>query len=67
MREKASITVEAALLCPFLCLILCAMITFTLELYEKTETYGKELMTEQEKLLTSPELIRLEAVTEDLF
>lgn len=67
MKEKASITVEAALLCPFLCLILCTMITFTLELYTKTETYGKALMTEQEKLLTSPELIRLEAVTEDLF
>lgn len=67
MKEKASITVEAALLCPFLCLILCAMLMFTLELYEKVENYGKEIMETQEKFLTAPELIRLEAVTEEWF
>jgi len=67
MREKASITVEAALVCPVLCLVLCAMIGFTLELYEKTETYGQKLITKQEKELTSLELIRLEAVTEELY
>lgn len=67
MKEKASITVEAALLCPFLCLVLCAMLSFSMELYEKVEDYGKELMEEKEKRLTAPELIRLEAVAEELF
>ena len=66
MKRKGSITVEAALLCPFLCLILCAMISFTLNLYGEAELFAEELRTEQEKELTSPELIRLEAVVEDL-
>lgn len=58
---------EAALLCPILCLILCGMIQFTLQLYGKVDTYAEELLKEQKQGLTSSELIRLEAVTEDIF
>ena len=67
MQRKASMTVEAALLCPFLCLLLCGMIVFTLQLYQRVEDYAGKLVDEKSQELTSPELIRLEAVTEDLF
>jgi len=66
MGKKGSITVEAALLCPFLCLILCAMISLTLDLYKQTELFAEKLRSEQEKVLAAPELIRLEAVAEEL-
>lgn len=39
-RRKASFTVEAALVCPFLCLILCGMIVATVSFYEKVESFG---------------------------
>lgn len=67
MGVKASITAEAALLCPFLCLVLCAMIQFTLRLYRTADTYAEELTERQEEAIPSSELIRLEAVAEDLF
>lgn len=67
MRIKASFTVEAALLCPFLCMMLCGMILFTLRLYGTVDDYAAELAEQQERELTSSELIRLEAVAEDLF
>ena len=67
MKMKASMTVEAALLCPFLCLILCGMITVTLQLYQKVDGYAGTLVNPEREALSSSELIRLEAVTEDLF
>ncbi len=67
MKAKASFTVEAALLCPFLCLILCGMIRLTLELYQAVDTYAAQLMQRQEQGLSSGDLIRLEAVAEELF
>lgn len=67
MKVKASFTVEAALLCPFLCLILCGMIQLTLELYQTVDAYATQLMQRQEQGLTSGDLIRLEAVAEELF
>lgn len=67
MKMKASFTVEAALLCPFLCLILCGMIQFTLRLYKTADTYAEELVGWQKQGLSSSELIRLEAVAEDLY
>ncbi|MBO5353312.1 MAG: pilus assembly protein [Lachnospiraceae bacterium] len=67
MKMKASMTVEAALLCPFLCLILCGMITVTLQLYQKVDGYAGNLVNPEREALSSSELIRLEAVTEDLF
>ena len=67
MERKASVTVEAALLCPFLCLVLCGMLWFTLKLYGQVDTYAKQIMAGQEQEPLSPELIRLEAVAEDLY
>lgn len=67
MQRKASITVEAALLCPFLCLILYGMIVFTLQLYGTVNQYAEELIGRQIQKISSPELLRLEAVAEDLF
>lgn len=60
-------TVEAALICPFMCLILCGMIVFTLQLYQRVDDYTKDLINQSRQELPSTELIRLEAVTEDLF
>ena len=67
MHRKASMTVEAALLCPFLCLMLCGMIAFTLQLYQKVDNYAEGLVNQNRKGLSSTQLIRLEAVMEDLF
>ncbi len=67
MSLKASVTVEAALLCPFLCLILCGMITFTLQLYGTVDSYASKLTDRRVQEVSSPELLRLEAVAEDLF
>lgn len=67
MKMKASLTVEAALLCPFLCLILCGMIVFTLNLYDVVSTYSDSLMERRIQQLPATDLIRLEAVTEDVF
>jgi len=67
MRRKASITVEAALLCPFLCLVLCGMILVTLQLYQRVDGYAKELVNQAKKGMSSSELIRLEAVTEEIW
>lgn len=67
MQKKASITVEAALLCPFLCVILCGMIMFTMQLYERVDVYANELVNRDRQEWSSSTLIRLEAVTEDLY
>lgn len=64
---KGSFTVEAALLCPFLCLMLCSMLLFTLRLYYIVDEYAEQRTKRQEWSLIAPELIRLEAVMEDLF
>lgn len=64
---KASFTVEAALLCPFLCLVICGMLWFTMQLYGTVNSYAEELSERQEQSLSSPEIIRLEAVSEELF
>jgi len=67
MYKKASMTVEAALLCPFLCLILCGMIMFTMNLYQNVDLYVKELINAEIYERDSSVLIRLEAVTETMF
>lgn len=65
--QKGSLTVEAALLCPFVCLILCIMLVFTLRLYRTVDAYAEELTKRQDWFLPSPDIIRIEAVTEDIF
>lgn len=67
MKAKAVFTVEAALVCPFLCLVLCGMIQFTLHLYKTVDSYATRLMQEQVQGLSSNQLIRLEAITEEIF
>ncbi len=67
MKAKAVFTVEAALICPFLCLILCAMIQFTLHLYGMVDSYATKLTEEPVQNLSSGQLIRLEAISEDIF
>ena len=64
---KASFTVEAALICPFLCLVLCGMLQFTLQLYQKVELYAETLVQKQQREISSSHLIRLEAIMEDIF
>lgn len=66
MKSKASVTVEAALLCPFLCIILVGMLQFTLRLYSMVDDFAGKLENRQQEL-EAPELIRLEAVMEDIF
>lgn len=67
MKVKAGFTVEAAMICTFLCLILCAMIQLTLELYQTVDVYAEELKEREERTLSSADLIRLEAVAEEIF
>ena len=64
---KASFTVEAALICPFLCLILCGMLQFTLQLYERVDLFAEILVQKQEQEFSSSHLIRLEAMIEEIF
>lgn len=66
-KVKASFTVEAALICPFLCLILCGMLQFTLQLYQRVDLFAETLLQKQEQVLSSSQLIRLEAVIEEIF
>ena len=66
-KVKAGLTVEAALVCPFLCLILCGMIQFTMQLYQRVETYAATLVQPREQELSSNQLIRLEAIAEEIF
>ena len=67
MRVKAGFAVEAALLCPFLCLMICSVLTFTLKLYQTVEDYAEEQMIRQKQGISSEMLIRMEAMTEELF
>ena len=64
---KASFTLEAALICPFLCLILCGMLQFTLQLYQRIDLFTEIVLQKQEQEISSSHLIRLEAVVEDIF
>lgn len=61
-REKASYTLEAALVCPFLCLILCGMLVITFALYEKVEDYGKQIAATMETVSKNPESVRIERI-----
>ncbi|MBO5353757.1 MAG: hypothetical protein J6J42_13585 [Lachnospiraceae bacterium] len=66
MKIKASFTVEAALVFPLLSLVICGMLLLTLRLYGKVEQYAGRLQTEERQGIPSTELIRLEAVIEEV-
>ena len=57
---KGSITVEAALVCPFVCAVLCFMVGVTLLLYEKVEGFGAESVEQVQQLSWNSKLIRME-------
>ena len=57
---KGSITVEAALLCPFLCLLICSMIVITLFLYDMILDYGEETMEALRKISENVNMLRIE-------
>lgn len=57
---KGSYTVEAALILPFLCLLLCASIGFTLSLYEKVAGFGEEGAEKLRAMKANSEAVRLE-------
>ena len=67
VKAKAGFTVEAALVCPFLCLIICGMLLFTLHLYQEVDTIAAWAEQGQEKGAEAIYLIRLETVMEDDF
>lgn len=66
MYVKASYTVEAALICPLICLILCGIITLTLDLYRQVECFSIEQQEKVESKAEATRWIRIEAVVENL-
>ncbi len=66
MRVKASYTVEAALICPFLCFILCGIMIVTLDLYKQVEEFCIKQQENVERTAEATKWIRIEAVVEDL-
>lgn len=66
MQIKASYTVEASLIFPLICLILCGIITLTLELYYQVEYFSIEKQERVEKKAEATSWIRIEAVVEYL-
>ena len=65
MRIKASYTVEAALICPLLCLILCGIMVVTLDLYKQVEIFCIKQQENVESIAKATKCIRIEAVIED--
>lgn len=57
---KGSITIEAAMLCPFLCVIVCAMVVVTFFLYDMIEDFGEEAVTGLVDLVEGVKLLRIE-------
>ena len=64
MRVKASYTVEAALVCPLLCFILCGIMIVTLDLYKQVEDFCIKQQENVENTAEATKLIRIEAVVE---
>ena len=57
---RGSITVEAAMLCPFLCVVVCAMVVVTFFLYDMIEDFGEEAVTGLIDLVEGVKLLRIE-------
>ena len=66
MRVKASYTVEAALICPFLCFILCGIMIVTLDLYKQVEEFCIKQQENVESTVEATKWIRIEAVVEPM-
>lgn len=65
MRVKASYTVEAALICPLLCFILCGIMIVTLNLYKQVEEFCIKQQESVESIAKATKWIRIEAVVEE--
>ena len=63
---KGSYTVEAALVFPFVCIILCMSITVTLSLYEKVSVFGTEAANRLCAMKGNPETLRMERLIFEL-
>jgi len=61
-KKKGSVTVEAALVCPFVCLILCAMLVITVSFYEKVETFGTESIQRLKESDRTVTVLRMERI-----
>lgn len=57
---RGSITVEAAMLCPFLCVIVCAMVVVTFFLYDMVGDFGEAAVTGLIDLVEGVKLLRIE-------
>lgn len=55
---KGSLSVEAALVCPFLCLAVFAVILFTLHLYEETVLFSETAVQELRQKSCNAEMLR---------
>lgn len=59
MRVRGSYTVEAALVCPFLCLIIFGMLSFTLSLYRDVVSFSEQAVGEVRESCLNAEALRL--------
>lgn len=66
MKVKASYTVEASLIFPLICLILCGIVILTLDLYKQVETFSIEKQEKIEKEAEATIWIRIQAAVENI-
>ena len=63
MKAKANYTVEAALICPLVCLMVCAVLLFTMRLFYQIEEYTVDVVSKEETIV-APQIIRMESIVE---
>ena len=66
MYIKASYTVEAALICPLICFILCGIVILTLDLYKQVEYFAIEQQEKVESNAQAIHWIRIEQMVTNL-
>ncbi|MCR5153741.1 MAG: hypothetical protein K6B75_02725 [Lachnospiraceae bacterium] len=64
--KNAVITVEAALLCPFLCLIVISMLYKTIELYDKVTDFSEKCISEAKADASPSDMLPFMAVVGDM-
>ena len=66
MKVNASYTVEASLIFPLICLILCGIIALTLNLYKQVEYFSIEKQKKIENEAEAVIWIRIQTVVENV-
>ena len=61
-KKKGSFTVEAALICPFVCLVICAMMVVTLSFYHKVVCFGEEMVQSLKETDNTSMVLRMERI-----